>query len=638
MANPIINLRISGTKRRQGGFVPLVNVGVFPGVEGDNMDRVPLVAEKPAYIVKHAADYILYQLIDRQVKSCDADAPGVLSIAVAISSDWQLANNASPYRLLREVYEKFLNTYMTPVSDGRHSFIDVDNDSEIFRELLSGYSLEKRKTPYFRMTPAGQTGILCVAPADLEEFFRNTQYKEFAPFKDVEVGCSCGAQVTPVLEKLQIPLPPIVFDIYVNGVKTGATMQSPSDNYTATAPSTSLYDYKSVEFSLQELLESPSGMLEKEGAKMSLDFQKNRIDCNLKKVDINYKFVYEWRDNVGGDAQEKIKAAIERGSLQLKFGVTDANKTLSGNYFVKATELKGQKMNILPSVFESFSLVVSSEVQHKERQILVKITINRKAMSSQGNYRSTSVQRLAPNSIVTEQSHQNMNDDAEMPKRNKLDVKSLLVGFVLGLLVGLAVWWMVDSFFKTDTASKEADSEEVQNDSLTSDNAENNATFPTENTSEPKGVQIESGTPQEENNNTQVELGKVKEGENKETAEKENSANAALAKAKEAKEKAAQAAKEKAELIKFISKKPTLNEYRQHSGYGHLSKEEKTTIEVFLTVVHDFDNYVKKHKLNKRGKNKLKDLKNQKYTFRSMEGIENVRGEISKIINEEANK
>ena len=51
MATPIIGLRIAGTKQRQAGFAPLVNVGVLAGGEGDNMDRVTLVAEKPAYII-----------------------------------------------------------------------------------------------------------------------------------------------------------------------------------------------------------------------------------------------------------------------------------------------------------------------------------------------------------------------------------------------------------------------------------------------------------------------------------------------------------------------------------------------------------------------------------------------------------
>ena len=71
-----IALRIAGTKQRQAGFAPLVTVGVLAGGEGNNMDQVPLVNDKPGYIIKHTEEYILYLLIDRRVKSFDADAPG----------------------------------------------------------------------------------------------------------------------------------------------------------------------------------------------------------------------------------------------------------------------------------------------------------------------------------------------------------------------------------------------------------------------------------------------------------------------------------------------------------------------------------------------------------------------------------
>ena len=115
--NRNIALRISGTKQRQAGFAPLVSAGVLAGNEGENMDRVLLVPETPAFLVKHAEDYILYLLIDRRVKSFDADAPGVLSIALTIGSAVQLADGKSPYTLLMEVYDTFRTLYMTPMSE-----------------------------------------------------------------------------------------------------------------------------------------------------------------------------------------------------------------------------------------------------------------------------------------------------------------------------------------------------------------------------------------------------------------------------------------------------------------------------------------------------------------------------------------
>ena len=195
-SNLQLALRVAGTKQRRAGFAPLVTVGVLAGDEGANMYRSTMVAERPAYVVKHAPTYILYQLIDRGAKPFDADANGVLSIALTISSNSQLAEGKSPFTLLDEVYKKFVETYMESTSDGRLSFIDTDNDNEIFREIVSQYKLEPRRSSYVTMSQQGLTGVVCVPQDKLVDFFANTQYKEFAQFKDIEIGISCAAQET----------------------------------------------------------------------------------------------------------------------------------------------------------------------------------------------------------------------------------------------------------------------------------------------------------------------------------------------------------------------------------------------------------------------------------------------------------
>ena len=163
-------LRVAGTKQRRAGFAPLVTVGVLAGDEGANMYRSTMVAERPAYVVKHAPTYILYQLIDRGAKPFDAEPSGVLSIALTISSNAQLAEGKSPFTLLDEVYKKFVDTYMESTSDGRLSFIDTDNDNEIFREIVSHYKLEPRRSTYFTMNPLGPTGVVCVPKISCQTF------------------------------------------------------------------------------------------------------------------------------------------------------------------------------------------------------------------------------------------------------------------------------------------------------------------------------------------------------------------------------------------------------------------------------------------------------------------------------------
>ena len=474
MANPMISLRIAGTKQRQAGFVPLATVGVLAGNEGDNMDRVTMVAEKPAYIVKHAADYILYGLIDRQVKSFDADAPGVLSIALTIPSNMQLANNVSPFRLIQDIYEKFLITYMERLSDGRDSFVNVDCDSDLFRKMLNQYSLEERKSVYIKMNPQGMTGIVCVSPNDLEDFFRNTQYKEFASFKDIEVGVSCQRQVSMGLERLQIPLPQAAYDVYVNNKPTGATLYSPTDSYCANDQSTNEYSYESVEFTLGELIAAPQNRISRNGASISLDFQTNRILCHLKKVEVYYTFVYEWTDNVG-DVQNIIESYIKSKNIRLYFGKEDVSLTLFNGGQIKASVINGRTIDIDPKVVGSYSLYALSDIDHVKHQIITRIIINKRAIPATQNTGRPSQHNKVPvatpvnNSIGSDEYFkrgENQTEttiNAQKKKSVVFDIKSFAVGVLVGLILGIGMWF-VYSLFSDDSSkgNKNSDSQQME--------------------------------------------------------------------------------------------------------------------------------------------------------------------------------
>lgn len=468
MANPMISLRIAGTKQRQAGFVPLATVGVLAGNEGDNMDRVTMVAEKPAYIVKHAADYILYGLIDRQVKSFDADAPGVLSIALTIPSNMQLANNVSPFRLIQDIYEKFLITYMERLSDGRDSFVNVDCDSDLFRKMLNQYSLEERKSVYIKMNPQGMTGIVCVSPNDLEDFFRNTQYKEFASFKDIEVGVSCQRQVSMGLERLQIPLPQAAYDVYVNNKPTGATLYSPTDSYCANDQSTNEYSYESVEFTLGELIAAPQNRISRNGASISLDFQTNRILCHLKKVEVYYTFVYEWTDNVG-DVQNIIESYIKSKNIRLYFGKEDVSLTLFKGGQVKASMINGRTIDIDPKVVGSYSLYALSDIDHVKHQIVTRIIINKRAIPATQNtgrplqHNKVPVATPVNNPIGSDEYFkrgENQTEttiNAQKEKGTVFDIKSFAVGVLVGLILGIGMWFLY-SLFSDDSSKKKGES------------------------------------------------------------------------------------------------------------------------------------------------------------------------------------
>ena len=602
-------LRIAGTKERRAGFASLVAVGVLPGGEGDNMYRSTMVAERPVYVIKHAEEYILYQLIDRGVKPFDADANGLLNIALAISRNFQLAEGKSPFTLLNEVYKKFVETYMEPKSDGRLSFLNTDNDDGIFREIVGKYSLEERKSPYIVMNPTGLTGIVCVAPDDMEDFFKDTQYKEFASYKDIEVGINCRAQVSPDFANLQIPLPPPVFNVWVNGNPTEKEMQFPDDSYTAAAESTKFYSYDSVSFTLGELLATSKNKISKNGSVISLDFKKNCINCELKKVDINYNFVYDWTDNIG-QAKEQISSLIKARKVKLKLGDEDISKTLFEGGHIKGAEINGRKVTIDPKVVEKYSLSLDFNIDTESHEIVTRIIIKRRATTGPGGTGGSKIIGHGGQSNVN-QPGGNVSDSGnaqtkqpEPQNKKKFDVMSFVLGLVAGLLIGLGIWGGVAMLTQGQTC-KGTDSDTTAVKAI-----EENENMPKTTMASDSGTSI-----------SPVQKSEISAGDDERArvqAEKEE-------KAEEAKANAKAKAQALPKLIKTINSKD-LQRCKALEVWGLLSNNEQIAIEAVLRP----EQY--KNNVNGQGKLLLDDIINRPFSFKTLDEVKNVHNEIISIV------
>lgn len=433
-----IALRIAGTKQRQAGFAPLVTVGVLAGGEGNNMDQVPLVNDKPGYIIKHAEEYILYLLIDRRVKSFDADAPGVLSIALTLARDVQLAGGRSPYTLLKEVYETFRSTYMTPVGDDRDSFVNTDIDNEIFREIIQRYPVEKRVGAFIPMNASGLSGTLCVPEDKMEAFFRDTQYPEFAAFKDIHVSNSC--QNYPGLEGLEIPRP-VSYEIYVNGTPTGKKLVRPDDMYQSGLQSTKYIEYSNISFTLSEVLTAPDYTLQIGTASVKIDPATSQIQCTIPKHDIMYKVVLVCSGSNEND-QRAVGNEIKNGKIRVLMDSEDITELKE----IKAAEQVGKEFTTYPKSTEKFLFTVKPTIDPAKRELRVKILITRKAITPAPQPRPTRQPQQPQNNYNPEPAPPY---EEEPPKsfmgRLGMDWKSLILGLILGLLLGIAGGWYIGS-------------------------------------------------------------------------------------------------------------------------------------------------------------------------------------------------
>lgn len=452
-----IGLCIAGTKSRQGGFTPFVISGILAGNEASNMDRVTLVVEKPVYVIKHTNEYILYLLIDRKVKPCDRDTFGVLSIALTIARDMRLADGKSPYTLLKEVYDKFRSDYMESDGNECDRFINKDVNSADFASIMEQYPVEKRSfDEYVTMNPSGLAGTLCVPQEKMEELFRDSQYSEFAQFKEVEIGSRC--QTTPGLEHIEIPRP-VVYSIKVGDRAIKETMSRPDDFFDTASVLHNTPDimYDNLSFCLEELLNAPDYRIKSGQSSVTLDMEGRCIRCDIQKKEIKYSLEYQIEGGTEKERRElgyllldkKIKLTI--GGYAIEFSSSSPKK----NYI--PASWAHQTVSYKAGQMVTFGFGVTSTVDDENKHVMVTITIHTPQWDPYSGG-SSGYQRKnvpAPTQIYSgeriENDHEEDLDNNEQPSNKQPSNKAkkrwillsvcCLVSMCIGAGIVGTVWW-----------------------------------------------------------------------------------------------------------------------------------------------------------------------------------------------------
>lgn len=573
-----IALRISGTKQRQAGFAPLVVVGVLPAGEGDNMDRSTIIIDKPVYVIKHAPEYILYQVIDRKVKSFDADASGVLSIALTIPRAYQLAECKSPYTLLKEVYDRFVKDYMVPLNDGRDSFLNVDANGDVFKEIIAKYPLEERKTAYVPMARDGLTGTLCIPQEKMEAFLRDTQYEQFAFFKYIEIGRDC--MTSPGLDHLEIPRP-VKYEVFVNDQPRQVIMSKPTDAYKAIEPDTPFHTFEPIEFTLDELLKSPEHRIANGKNVVELNIPQSRIFCKLGKTDILYHC--EVRVTGSPDDVEGLQKKMQEGFIPIKVGDRDLSDFPSDGSGWKIPALNvSQGFKCVPNCLPGKNVTLVSAPDRNERKVLLTMTVSRPKVAT------VPVGQKIGGPSQNDEKYKDLEEKfetrgVELKKafgtidRQKNIIKILGLALVLLFLAAVAT----GSFALNQTKKLEKEKVKVMAlDSL-------------KKTLDAAKLELAANRKMQE----EAETARIQE-EERLRMEQEEEERKNAEKAEKEKQKAAQAAqadaernKARAEILALVNNKEMANdrklaECRKHAGWGTaLSTKEKYAIEAFLADV-----------------------------------------------------
>ena len=624
MMNKQITLYIGGTKQRQAGFADLAIIGVFPVGEFKNMDRVTLIAEKPVWCIKHTSDYILYHLIDRRVKSFDADAPGVLSIAMTIPNDMQLADGKSPYTLLKSVYDKFRNEYMTPYSDGRDSFLDMKVEKDDFQEIVDQYSLEQRKGRYVVMNGT-LTGTFCVAQNKMEELFRDSQYAEFANYKDIEIGSSCAT--TMGLELLEIPRP-VSYEVWVNGSRQVESLSKPSDCYSTRLSRTEEFYYKNISFTLGDLLASENGIFSQGASSVKLDKVNRRIDCDVQKVEIKYKGLLKFIGKPGN--KDVVKRAVENGDIRIDLGSCNLMdyQTSDLEFEIPSRLLRNPNLSITPNkTKQGMILSVMYSTQQEQQTITIEVTIREEEkkvvtppvpVTRHGNKngnKSSDFKKQSDKQEFQEEDpvlvEERKRKEAE--KRKKLLVIGFVVGFVSALLLsglGFGAYWML----KEDVSKQSLDFGNKLDSLSQKLSYANNVINRLRKDSTAQVKIIEKWELEYK------ELEKQGQGRDKGVIKSENKAKAEQA---------------KAEILELVKSKQ-LNDCRSHEGWKkYLTNNERLAVEAILNTDQFKDEKDKNTKEKKYTPATIKKVKDYVKELRidSWDDIIAARGDILNILN-----
>ena len=637
-----IGLCIAGTKSRQGGFTPFVISGILAGNEASNMDRVTLVVEKPVYVIKHTNEYILYLLIDRKVKPCDRDTFGVLSIALTIARDMRLADGKSPYTLLKEVYDKFRSDYMESDGNECDRFINKDVNSADFASIMEQYPVEKRSfDEYVTMNPSGLAGTLCVPQEKMEELFRDSQYSEFAQFKEVEIGSRC--QTTPGLEHIEIPRP-VVYSIKVGDRAIKETMSRPDDFFDTASVLHNTPDimYDNLSFCLEELLNAPEYKIQSGQSSVTLDMEGRCIKCEIQKKEIKYSL--EYRIEGGTEKERKElgyllldkKVKLTMGKNVIEFSSSSPKKT-----FIPASVAQ-QNVGLQIKQRVTFAYRVTSNVDDENKHVMVTITIDTPKRdpysdSSSGYQgRRYDLNVPAPTQIYSgeriENDHEedwenlrssNKQPSNKQPSNNKAKKRWILLGVccLVSMCIGAgivgAIWWFGGklSYDESLQIAKEKVRTVPFEKIISIDEADTLATLRSLREAIEAKLRL------------QIELEvRNKIGEQREAAAVAEAAvaEAAVAEAKAAEAKAAEAKLGKARnaILLEINKTHDIAKCRGHKSWKDLTNNDQLVVEAVLNM-KQYDGVVKK------GVEKL--LKNKK-DYQSWSELEQTRQSILEII------
>lgn len=221
MANSNISVRVNGRPASNGGHIPLVSIN-SPQFQLEDKEYVGFNDNSYFFTVKIVENYVIYKLVKNNVRSHNAIRPSTFHIAFSIPKGFQLANEVTPYDVLKTLLDVFLNKCLEckDTVRGTYEFKDGLVDQHVLDEVASSFSIIPCETPWRIMNTKGSIGYYLGDDQTIKQILADIQYPEFQKFSEIVFANSANGSTYVPIDNLEVPRK-IAYSLYIDNQLEG---------------------------------------------------------------------------------------------------------------------------------------------------------------------------------------------------------------------------------------------------------------------------------------------------------------------------------------------------------------------------------------------------------------------------------
>lgn len=254
MANSNISVRVNGRPASNGGHIPLVSIN-SPQFLLEDKEYVGFNDNSYFFTVKIVENYVIYKLVKNNVRSHNAIRPSTFHIAFSIPKGFQLANENTPYDVLKTLLDVFLNKCLEckDTVRGTYEFKDGLVDQHVLDEAASSFSIIPCETPWRVMNTKGSIGYYIGDDQTIKQILADIQYPEFQKFSEIVLANSSNGSTYAPIDNLEIPRK-IAYSLYIDNQLEGVVTDEAVPISINSHEDPICYTNKTLTFTIEEAL------------------------------------------------------------------------------------------------------------------------------------------------------------------------------------------------------------------------------------------------------------------------------------------------------------------------------------------------------------------------------------------------